>query len=126
MPPVPKTLRLASARLGLSMTAEFLDSVLGVLLFAFAPACLIFTLLIQAAGLRHVCVQNVSYPTCALRNPSVGRARPFAPFLSINQFIQILPIHLEPFAKSSVGKLALPDEFPDGPNRTAKIVCGFG
>lgn len=33
---------------------------------------------------------------------------------------------LEPFAKSSVGKLALPDEFPDGPNRAAKIVCGFG
>src|SRR5579859_583934 len=126
MPPVPKTLRLASAGLGLLVTAEFLDSGLGVLLFAFAPACLIFTLLIQAAGLRHVCVQTVSYPTCALCNPSGGRACPFAPFLSINQFIQVLPIQLESFAKSSVGKLALPDEFPDRPNRAAQIVCGFG
>jgi hypothetical protein len=108
------------------MGAEFLDSELGVLPFALAPACLIFTLLFQTAGLRHVCVRTIGHPTCALRSPSAGRARPFAPFLSINQLIQILAIHLEPFAKSSLRKLALPNELPDGPKRTAKIVCGFG
>jgi len=108
------------------MTAEFLDSGLGVLLFAFASACLIFTLLIQAEGLRHVCARAIGHPTRALRDASVGRASSFAPFLSITQFIQILAIHLEPFAETSVGKLAFPDELPDRPNRAAKIVCGFG
>src|ERR1700682_6444302 len=126
MPPVPKTLRLAPGRLGFTMTAEFLDSELSLLPFALAPACLIFTLLVQAAGLRHVCVRSIGHPTRALCSPSVGRARPFAPFLSINQFIQISAIHLEPFAESSVRKLALPNEFSNGPERAAKIECGFG
>src|SRR5690348_2750485 len=100
MLPVPKTLRLAPSRPALSITVEFLGPDLGVLLFALAPACRIFTLLIQAAGLRHVCVRTIGHATCALPNPSVCRARSFAPFLSINQFIQILAINLEPFAKS--------------------------
>jgi len=108
------------------MTPEFLDSELGVLLFTLAPACLIFTLLVQAAGLRHVYARSIGHPTCALRNASVGRARPFAPFLSINQFIKILAIHLEPFAESSVRKLALPNELSDGPNRAPKVVRSFG
>src|SRR5260370_39775261 len=124
MPPVPKTLRLASSRPGLSMTPEFLDSELGVLLFTLAPACLIFTLLVQAAGLRHVYARIIGHPTCALRNASVSRTRPFVPFLSINQFIKFLAIHLEPFAESIVSKPSLPNNLSAVPNRTAKIAVG--
>src|SRR3979490_2352532 len=100
MPPVPKTLRLASSRPGLSMTPEFLDSELGVLLFTLAPACLISTLLVQPAGLRPVYARSIAHTTCVLRNASVTRPRVVAPFLPMNQWIEILAIHLEPFAES--------------------------
>jgi hypothetical protein len=59
-------------------------------------------------------------------NPSNPAHCPQALFLAVYEFVQISPIHLEPFADFGVGKLPFPDQFPNGPQCAPKVVCSFG
>src|SRR5437773_7565964 len=124
MPPVPRTRALEAWRPTFSMKVESSDSESSVLVLAFAYACLIFTFLIRA--MRQCRMRGLDHAPHILRSLSIRRSRSFAPFLSIDQFIQIPAIHLESFPKSRIWKRPFPNQLAHRPQCAAQIMRSFG